>query len=74
MLLYVDDYLICAILYKSLGHSTNDEHKKTSKKVLKKCLTEWAELDRIIKSPVDETLQKKIVETGTDLWKLNNDR
>ena len=74
MLLYVDDYLICAILYKSLGHSTNDEQKKTSKKVLKKCLTEWAELDRIIKSPVDETLRKKIVETGTDLWKLNNDR
>ena len=38
MLLYVDDYLICAILYKSLGHSTNDEHKKTSEKSFEKVL------------------------------------
>ena len=66
--------LFVLYLYKSLRHSANDEHKKTSEKVLKKCLTEWAELDRIIKSPVDETLRKKFVETGTDLWKLNNDR
>ena len=33
--LCIDDYSIYAILYKSLGHSTNDEHKKTSKKFWK---------------------------------------
>lgn len=32
-------FLFVLYLYKSLGHSTKDKHK-TSKKVLKKCLTE----------------------------------
>ena len=31
--------LFVLYLYKSLGHSTNDEHKKTSEKSIKKYLT-----------------------------------
>lgn len=31
--------LFVLYLYKSLGHSTNDEHKNTSEKSFKKCLT-----------------------------------
>ena len=61
--LCVDDIFIYAILIQVVRTQHKRQAKKTSKKVLKKCLTECAELDRIIKSPVDETLRKR-------LWKL----